>query len=235
MTARERHLARRAARPDRTLVRLSNGATFGGETLALCAGPCSVESEEQIEATAAAVARAGANVLRGGAFKPRTSPYAFQGLGRHGLALLRGAADRHGLAVVTEVLDPRDVAMVAEYADMLQIGARNMQNFALLREAGLAGKPILLKRGFAATVDEWLMAAEYVLVEGNPAGRSLRTRRALVRFGHAESARSVGGAAIGRADPPAGRRRSVARNRPGALGRAYEPSSDCSGRRRALS
>ncbi len=168
MTARERHLARRAARPDRTLVRLSNGATFGGETLALCAGPCSVESEEQIDATAAAVARAGANVLRGGAFKPRTSPYAFQGLGRHGLALLRGAADRHGLAVVTEVLDPRDVAMVAEYADMLQIGARNMQNFALLREAGLAGKPILLKRGFAATVDEWLMAAEYVLVEGNP-------------------------------------------------------------------
>ena len=148
-------------------MRLSNGASFGGETLALCAGPCSVESEEQIDATAAAVARAGANVLRGGAFKPRTSPYAFQGLGRHGLALLRGAADRHGLAVVTEVLDPRDVAMVAEYADMLQIGARNMQNFALLREAGLAGKPILLKRGFAATVDEWLMAAEYVLVEGN--------------------------------------------------------------------
>jgi 3-deoxy-7-phosphoheptulonate synthase len=164
---KEHHLAHRDARLGRTVVRLANGASFGGEALALCAGPCSVESEAQIDATAAAVAAAGATVLRGGAFKPRTSPYAFQGLGRRGLALLRAAADRHGLAVVTEVLDPRDVEMVAEYADMLQIGARNMQNFALLREAGLAAKPILLKRGFAATVDEWLMAAEYVLVEGN--------------------------------------------------------------------
>jgi len=168
MPSNERHLARRDARAARTVVTLPNGTSFGGETLALCAGPCSVESEAQIESTAAAVAVAGATVLRGGAFKPRTSPYAFQGLGRQGLALLREAADRHGLAVVTEVLDPRDVEMVAEYADMLQIGARNMQNFALLREAGLIGKPILLKRGFAATVDEWLMAAEYVLVEGNP-------------------------------------------------------------------
>jgi 3-deoxy-7-phosphoheptulonate synthase len=166
-STRELKLARRDAHPERTIVRLPGGASFGGEILAICAGPCSVESAEQIEATAAAVARAGANVLRGGAFKPRTSPYAFQGLGRQGLELLRGAADRHGLGVVTEVLDPRDVEMVAQYADMLQIGARNMQNFALLREAGLAGRPILLKRGFAATVDEWLMAAEYVLVEGN--------------------------------------------------------------------
>ncbi len=168
MPPNERHLARREARADRTIVRLGNGTAIGGETLALCAGPCSVESEAQIEATAAAVAEAGGTVLRGGAFKPRTSPYAFQGLGRRGLALLRAAADRHNLAVVTEVLDPRDVHVVAEYADMLQIGARNMQNFALLREAGLSGKPILLKRGLAATVDEWLMAAEYVLVEGNP-------------------------------------------------------------------
>jgi 3-deoxy-7-phosphoheptulonate synthase len=168
MPPKERHLARRDARADRTIVNLPNGTSFGGETLALCAGPCSVESEAQIEAAAAGVAAAGATVLRGGAFKPRTSPYAFQGLGRQGLALLRAAADRHGLAVVTEVLDPRHVEMVAAYADMLQIGARNMQNFALLRAAGLAGKPILLKRGFAATVDEWLMAAEYVLVEGNP-------------------------------------------------------------------
>ncbi|HKU80774.1 MAG TPA: 3-deoxy-7-phosphoheptulonate synthase [Candidatus Tumulicola sp.] len=167
MPPREPHLTRRSARSDRTTVRLPNGASFGSTTLAICAGPCAVESETQIEATAAAVARAGANVLRGGAFKPRTSPYAFQGLGREGLSLLRAAADRHRLAVVTEVLDTRDVEMVAEYADMLQIGARNMQNFALLREAGLSGKPILLKRGFAATVDEWLMAAEYVLVAGN--------------------------------------------------------------------
>jgi 3-deoxy-7-phosphoheptulonate synthase len=126
-----------------------------------------VESREQIETVAAAVARAGANVLRGGAFKPRTSPYAFQGLGIKGLELIRAAADRHGLAVVTEVLDPREVKAVAGYADMLQIGARNMQNFALLRAAGESGVPVLLKRGIAATVDEWLLAAEYVLVAGN--------------------------------------------------------------------
>ena len=165
---RELKLARRDARLERTIVRLPGGAAFGGETLALCAGPCSVESPEQIEATAAGVARAGANVLRGGAFKPRTSPYAFQGLGIAGLELLRASADRHGLAVVTEVLDPRDVSSVAVYADMLQIGARNMQKFALLREAGESGKPVLLKRGISATVEEWLMAAEYMLVAGNP-------------------------------------------------------------------
>jgi 3-deoxy-7-phosphoheptulonate synthase len=164
----ELKLVSRAARQDRTVVRLATGASFGGDVLAICAGPCSVESEEQIDATAAAVARAGANVLRGGAFKPRTSPYAFQGLGRQGLELLHAAATRNGLAVVTEVLDPRDVETVCAYADMLQIGARNMQNFALLREAGLSRKPVLLKRGFAATVDEWLMAAEYLLLAGNP-------------------------------------------------------------------
>ena len=160
-------LARREARSERTVVRLRNGAGFGGDVLAVCAGPCAVESRDQIETVAAAVARAGANVLRGGAFKPRTSPYAFQGLGIKGLELLRAAADRHGLAVVTEVLDPRDVKAVAGYADMLQIGARNMQNFALLRAAGESGVPVLLKRGIAATVDEWLLAAEYVLVAGN--------------------------------------------------------------------
>ncbi len=165
--SRELKLARRDARVERTIVRLQSGASFGGDTLAICAGPCSVESAEQIEATAKAVSGAGANVLRGGAFKPRTSPYAFQGLGMRGLELLRSSADRYGLAVVTEVLDPRDVEIVARFADMLQIGARNMQNFSLLREAGESGKPVLLKRGLAATVDEWLMAAEYVLVAGN--------------------------------------------------------------------
>jgi len=148
-------------------VRLANGAAFGGEELAICAGPCSVESREQIEATARAVAARGANVLRGGAFKPRTSPYAFQGLGLEALEMLREAADRYGMAVVTEVLDPREVEMVAARADMLQIGARNMQNFSLLREAGQSGKPVLLKRGFSATIEEWLMAAEYLLVAGN--------------------------------------------------------------------
>ncbi len=160
-------LTRRDARAERTIVRLRSGVTVGGETLAICAGPCAVESAEQLDATAAAVAAAGANVLRGGAFKPRTSPYAFQGLGECGLEMLRASADRHGLAVVTEVLDPRDVAVVARYADMLQIGARNMQNFSLLREAGTAGVPVLLKRGLAATVEEWLLAAEYLLHAGN--------------------------------------------------------------------
>ncbi|HKU67630.1 MAG TPA: 3-deoxy-7-phosphoheptulonate synthase [Candidatus Baltobacteraceae bacterium] len=161
-------LARRDAQPHGTVVRLPGGAGFGGEELAVCAGPCSVESREQLQATAAAVAARGANVLRGGAFKPRTSPYAFQGLGADALKMLREAADAHGMAVVTEVLDPRDVALVAEHADMLQIGARNMQNFSLLREAGECGKPVLLKRGLSATIDEWLMAAEYLLVAGNP-------------------------------------------------------------------
>ncbi len=148
-------------------MRLRGGATFGDATLAIAAGPCAVESREQIDATAAAVARAGANILRGGAFKPRTSPYTFQGLGRAGLELLRAAGDRNGLAIVTEVLDPREVGLVAGYADMLQIGARNMQNFPLLRAAGESGKPVLLKRGPAATVEEWLMAAEYLLLTGN--------------------------------------------------------------------
>ena len=155
------------ARKARSVVRVRDGIAFGGETLAVCAGPCSVESREQLEATAAAVARAGANVLRGGAFKPRTSPYAFQGLGEDGLRYLRDAADRHGLAVVTEVLDVRDVELVLKYADVLQIGARNMQNFGLLREVGQATRPVLLKRGLSATIDEWLMAAEYVVAGGN--------------------------------------------------------------------
>ena len=160
-------LVSREARAERSVVRLRNGASFGGPAIAVCAGPCSVESREQLDATAAAVARAGANVLRGGAFKPRTSPYAFQGLGEDGLKYLREAADRANLAVVTEVLDVRDVELVERYADILQIGARNMQNFTLLREVGAARKPVLLKRGIAATIDEWLMAAEYVYVAGN--------------------------------------------------------------------
>src|SRR5579884_3056981 len=121
-------LARRDARSAGTVVTLPNGASFGGDELAICAGPCSVESREQLAMTAKAVASRGANVLRGGAFKPRTSPYAFQGLGAEALKMLREAADEHAMAVVTEVLDPRDVALVAEYADLLQIGARNMQN-----------------------------------------------------------------------------------------------------------
>ena len=141
---------------------------FGGETPVLIAGPCSVESESMILETANAVAQAGGDMLRGGAYKPRTSPYDFQGLGVKGLRYLADARERTGLPVVTEVLSWEEVPVVAHFADMLQIGARNMQNFSLLRAASRSGKPILLKRGAGATIEEWLMAAEYVLAEGNP-------------------------------------------------------------------
>ncbi|MDA8346015.1 MAG: 3-deoxy-7-phosphoheptulonate synthase [Thermaerobacter sp.] len=140
---------------------------FGGGQPVVIAGPCSVESESQIIEAAIAVRAAGAQMLRGGAFKPRTSPYSFQGLGAEGLRMLAKARAETGLPVVTEVLDPADLPLVAQYADMLQIGARNMQNFALLRRAGRAGRPVLLKRSPGATLDEWLHAAEYVLAEGN--------------------------------------------------------------------
>src|SRR5580704_12468394 len=160
-------LVRRDARAERTIVRLRTGATFGGDEIAICAGPCGVESAEQLDQAAKAVAASGANVLRGGAYKPRTSPYSFQGLGEEALKMLRYAGDRYGLGVVTEVLDPRDVEKVAQYADMLQIGTRNMQNFPLLREVGATRMPVLLKRGISATVQEWLLAAEYILLGGN--------------------------------------------------------------------
>ena len=143
---------------------------FGGARVVLIGGPCAVEDRAQILAVAEQVAAAGATMLRGGAWKPRTSPYDFQGLGHEGLELLAEARQRTGLPVVTEVLDPRDVAAVAEVADMLQIGSRSVQNFPLLREAGRSGKPVLLKRGMMTTVDEWLSAAEHVLAAG---GRDL--------------------------------------------------------------
>ena len=143
------------------------GATVG-RRLTVIAGPCSVESEEQMVATARAVKAAGADMLRGGAFKPRTSPYSFQGLGLEGLKLLDLARRETGLPVVTEVLDTRDVSWVAEFADVLQVGARNMQNFSLLREVGRSHRPVLLKRGMHSTLEELLSCAEYVLSEGNP-------------------------------------------------------------------
>ena len=149
------------------MVRLRSGATFGGDEIAIAAGPCGVESAEQLESAARAVATSGANVLRGGAYKPRTSPYSFQGLGEEALRMLRDAGDRYGLGVVTEVMDTRDVEKVSQYADMLQIGTRNMQNFPLLREVGSTRMPVLLKRGLSATVQEWLLAAEYILLGGN--------------------------------------------------------------------
>jgi 3-deoxy-7-phosphoheptulonate synthase len=159
-------LASRAFQPHDTLITVGR-CTIGGEQLALMAGPCSVESETQAFAIAEAVAKSGATILRGGAFKPRTSPYSFQGLGEAGLRILRRAADAHDLAVVSEVMDTQQVELVARYADILQIGARNMQNFSLLREVGHAQKPVLLKRGLACTIEEWLMSAEHVLSHGN--------------------------------------------------------------------
>ena len=150
----------------RTVVNAS-GVEIGRDFVVI-AGPCSVESEVQILNTARAVRAAGADMLRGGAFKPRTSPYAFQGLGIQGLKILEKAKKETGLPIVTEVVDPRDVSWVAEFADVLQIGTRNMQNFSLLKEVGGAGRPVLLKRGMYSTLEEWLNCAEYILSEGNP-------------------------------------------------------------------
>ncbi|MEZ5964465.1 MAG: 3-deoxy-7-phosphoheptulonate synthase [Planctomycetota bacterium] len=151
----------------RRAVALTQDVRFAPDVFVVVAGPCAVESEPQLMATAAAVAASGAHVLRGGAYKPRTSRHSFQGLGPAGLDLLRQASMRSGLPVVTEVLDPRDVELVAETAHMLQVGSRNMQNFALLREVGRQRKPVLLKRGAAATLDEFLKAADYIAGEGN--------------------------------------------------------------------
>ncbi|HIF56416.1 MAG TPA: 3-deoxy-7-phosphoheptulonate synthase [Gemmatimonadetes bacterium] len=153
---------------ENTLVSLPNGTKIGGSDLVLMAGPCSVENERDILDIAHRVKDVGATVLRGGAFKPRSSPYSFQGLGLQGLEFLARAREETGLAVVTEALDPDGVDLVVKYADIVQIGARNMQNYALLRRAGKAGKPVLLKRGISATIDELLLAAEYILAEGNP-------------------------------------------------------------------
>jgi 3-deoxy-7-phosphoheptulonate synthase len=159
-------LVSREFRPADTIIDV-RGRKIGGGHFALIAGPCSVETPDQILAAAIAAKEAGATMMRGGAFKPRTSPYAFQGLGREGLELLAAAREQTGLPIVTELMDPRDLDVVLEYADVVQIGARNMQNFQLLSEVGKADKPVLLKRGQSATVEELLMAAEYVVKEGN--------------------------------------------------------------------
>jgi 3-deoxy-7-phosphoheptulonate synthase len=178
-------LASREVHPADSLVAV-NGVTVGGPRLTLMAGPCSVESEAQLVGVAEAVKAGGAHILRGGAFKPRTSPYAFQGLEEEGLELLAEARKRTGLPVVTEVLEPDRVEMVARYADVLQIGARNVQNFSLLKEVGRCGKPVLLKRGMATTIKEFLLSAEYVLAGGNPnvmlCERGIRTFETTTRF-----------------------------------------------------
>jgi 3-deoxy-7-phosphoheptulonate synthase len=159
-------LVSRQLKPQRTVVRVA-GVPIGGDAVVVIAGPCSVESREQLLSTAHAVKKAGASLLRGGAYKPRTSPYDFQGLGEEALKILREASEQTGLPVVTEVMSTEDVEMICEYADMLQVGARNMQNFALLRKLATLRKPVLLKRGPSATVKEWLLAAEYLLAGGN--------------------------------------------------------------------
>ena len=153
-------------RPEKTIVRIGDAA-IGGDELALIAGPCAIESRTQAFAIAEAVRRSGARFFRGGAFKPRTSPYAFQGLGEEGLKILAEVREVYGLKIVTEALDEAGVDLVERYGDMIQIGARNMQNFSLLRRAGRSHLPVLLKRGLAATLDEWLLAAEYIMSEGN--------------------------------------------------------------------
>jgi len=178
-------LVSRSARPQGTLVKV-NGVEVGGEAIVVMAGPCAVESEDQLAETARLVASSGATLLRGGAFKPRTSPYSFQGLGVQGLEMLARAREATGLAVVSEVMDTRQVETVSRYADMLQIGSRNMQNFPLLKEAGSSSMPILLKRGMMATIDEYLHAAEYVLSHGNPniilCERGIRTFETSTRY-----------------------------------------------------
>lgn len=155
-------LASRSFKQENTVIGIGD-VEIGGQEVIVAAGPCAVESREQIMTIAEAVRASGAKILRGGAFKPRTSPYSFQGLGEEGLKLLREAADRYGLLAVTEIVDVNHIAMVEKYADILQVGARNMQNFQLVRELGKVGKPVLLKRGMSATIEEWLMASEYIL------------------------------------------------------------------------
>src|SRR5215471_17635758 len=160
-------LAGRSFRPEGTIVKLPNGLEVGGKEVIVMAGPCSVESRDQIFLVAQQVAEAGARVLRGGAFKPRSSPYSFQGLGEEGLKLMREAADKAGLLAISEVMEISQIPLMIPYVDILQVGARNMQNFNLLRELGKLRKPVLLKRGIAATIEELLLSAEYIMAGGN--------------------------------------------------------------------
>jgi 3-deoxy-7-phosphoheptulonate synthase len=160
-------LAARSCRPEGTVLDLGKGVTIGGKEVVVGAGPCAVETPEQIASIAASVAKAGAKMLRGGAFKPRSSPYSFQGLGEEGLKLLRDAADKNGLLVVSEVMDPSQIEIMMPYVDVMQVGARNMQNYHLLRGLGEIDKPVLLKRGMSATLEELLLSAEYIMSGGN--------------------------------------------------------------------
>uniref|UniRef100_A0A832DLQ8 3-deoxy-7-phosphoheptulonate synthase n=1 Tax=Ignavibacterium album TaxID=591197 RepID=A0A832DLQ8_9BACT len=160
-------LASKRFKPDKTLVKIKD-LTIGGEEIIVIAGPCAVENENQIMKLAEIVKKSGAKILRGGAFKPRTSPYSFQGLGEEGLKLLRKAGDEFGLSVITEIIEPSHFELIEKYTDIFQVGSRNMYNYPLLKLLGSSKKPVMLKRGMAATIDEWLMSAEYVLAGGNP-------------------------------------------------------------------
>src|SRR5271165_5428272 len=160
-------LASRQFRPDGTVIDLGRGVKIGGADVVIAAGPCSIESPEQINSIAQSIAKSGAKILRGGAFKPRTSPYAFQGLGEKGLEMMKQAAEKHGLFTVSEVMDLSQIPMMSDYVDMFQVGARNMQNYFLLRALGETRKPVLLKRGMSATMEELLLSAEYMLAGGN--------------------------------------------------------------------
>lgn len=159
-------LSNRIFHPDDTIIKIGN-VTIGGREIVMMAGPCALENEEQVHTIAELVSKAGASILRGGAFKPRTSPYSFQGLGEQGLIFMSEAAKAHGLLTISEVMDITKIDLVSKYCDIIQIGARNMQNFILLKEVGKTKKPVLLKRGPSATYEEWLMAAEYIMSEGN--------------------------------------------------------------------
>jgi 3-deoxy-7-phosphoheptulonate synthase len=178
-------LASREFRPPDTVIDVG-GVKIGNDEVVVMAGPCSVEGEEMLMATARHVAARGARILRGGAFKPRTSPYAFQGLGEAGLKMMAAAREETGLKVVSEVVTPADVELVARHVDILQVGTRNMQNYALLQEVGRSGRPVLLKRGMSSTIEEWLLAAEYVLSQGNRGvilcERGIRTFETSTRF-----------------------------------------------------
>ena len=160
-------LVSREFKKEDSQIKVAHNIAFGGKRIAIIAGPCAIESEKSLLEIGVKAKAAGATLLRGGAFKPRTSPYAFQGMGEKGLEILQRTSQKLGMPSVTEVMDPRNVTLVARYADILQIGARNMQNFNLLKEVGKTKKPILLKRGMSATIEEWLMSAEYIMAEGN--------------------------------------------------------------------
>jgi 3-deoxy-7-phosphoheptulonate synthase len=204
---------------DRSTIVDVEGVEIGGSRVVIAAGPCSVESLDQMIEVAKALKRLGVSILRGGAFKPRTSPYTFQGLGEEGLKILKRVSEETGMPIVSEIMDPRDISLFKEYVHMLQIGARNSQNFPLLREVGRSGKPVLLKRGFGNTVDEWLQSVEYILLEGNGSlilcERGIRSFESGTRF-----TLDIGGAVLAKklthlpicVDPshPAGKRDLVA-------------------------